>query len=66
MIFEPFVATKSVVTVIYGIFSEPCLATQEIATVTEDFEVGDHDGDGDDELALIAGQGESVIILDVE
>lgn len=54
-------------TVVFGLFDEPCVAPQELGTdsyVTA-HAVGDHDGDGDDEVALAFGT-QSFLLLDVE
>ena len=53
--------------IVFGVFTEPCIATQDLGggqAVAYDIAVGDHDGDGDDEVALI--QGADVLVVDVE
>ena len=52
--------------IVFGVFDQPCVATWELGTWTELTEIstGDHDGDGDDELAVI--QNGEVVIVDGE
>jgi hypothetical protein len=53
--------------VVFGLFSEPCIAPQELYTesLVRDHAVGDHDGDGDDEVAFIFFDG-TIVLVDVE
>jgi hypothetical protein len=51
--------------VVFGLFTEPCVAAQEIGSPVDLFAVGDHDGDGDDEVATLTWD-EKVRIFDLE
>lgn len=59
--------TSGDTSVIFHLFEEPCLATQDLGndSLVKNHAVGDHDGDGDDEIALIFDD-QSLVIVDVE
>jgi hypothetical protein len=53
--------------VVFGMFTEPCIAPLELGTDARvmRYAVGDHDGDGDDEVALMF-EDDTIMIVDVE
>lgn len=64
---QEVLASSSELELILDVFTEPCILPLDLAIEPEPIlpAVGDHDGDGDDEFAVIAVDG-TVIVVDVE